>query len=733
MFRSKFGFILWALVLAVAVAAAGSIHAYPQHEQYWTGRVMNAQGSFRKLGPEVMFGRGADPAFPAEAKWQGWLKFDLSGLPDNAEIKSVSLFYNVISPGNGPVPATYVTIVEVDPVFAAAEELWQAIVEGQIAASALSSSRGWVERALDEVGREAVQAGLVRDWVAFGLYEFEPGNHKGYAHVKGYQAEKFRPYLRISYQAADVAVEDIFGPEGELPADTVVVPVVVIVNEGSLDASAEVTVVISDSAGSVYEETVEVPTVPAGGEQSVALPEWFPAAGEFTVVVNVEVEGDANVSNNQSVSWVVVVPELPPSPISSPRHGWESVKPVPVGHSAEEVRQGGWLAVDKGSGLVYAARGAKSRQFSVYDPRKGSWSALSPLPVKAGRGARGVADGRGNVFFVRGGGTREFWRYVVAENRWEKLPDVPYGNSGKGVKAFADMVHVSRYGLDFIYLLRGPQQDFARYNVQARSWAMLADAPAGAAPAWKQGSWLVYDGESKIYAHKAPVHEMWIYDLEEESWVGQVPAMPYAREGSNSRPRRLKEGGSAAWSEDGIYALKAGNTQEFWRYEVKGAVWKEAEPMPAVGTNLKRKMAGPGADLVTYPFSRALYAFKGNRTFEFWRYTLPPRRSNVAGRTDLVRAKEIPSARKLATVAVAVRPNPVAGRRASLHFSAPVAGNIQLVLFDALGRVHLQSVVQAERNMLHAPLELGNIPAGVYVLQAELEGSIIGSQFLVID
>ncbi len=692
---------------------------YPRHDNYWSGRVMNGKRGFSKHNADMMYGKD-----PPDDKWQGWTKVDIADIPDNATITQASFFYYVVSQSE-PAPHTYVTLVAEDPVSAEPDALWNGIVSGTVVAPDFVSDRDWVERVLSADGVHAIQSALSRDWIAFGLFKWDETESKG--HAKGYEAEKFRPYLRVTFAAANMAIDAIIAPAGELESDSVVAPVVAVSNKGDLELSFSLTVTIGDGAAELYHRTLELDAVPVGESRAVTFPEWTadPAGGERIVTATLDLAHDADPLDNYAVSWFTVVPSAPKP---RPYWGWEEVRPLPLTGTPKPVRAGAWLAVDETNGIVYAARGGKTTDFFAYNPATGQWQALAPVPGRVGQGARGVSDGKGSVFMVLGGGTQEFWRYSISQNNWERLPDVPLGPSEKKVKTGTDLVHVEQYGLDYIYLLKGPKQNFLRYNVQARTWATLDNAPAGTSAKWKQGSWLTYDSGSKLYAHKAPTHEMWVYDLNTDTWTAQIPPIPYATQSTNYRRKRIKEGASAVWREGAIYSLKSGKTDQFWRFDPVAGIWNEQEPLPVFGTTLKDVKVGQGSDMISYPFSRVLYAFKGNKTFEFWRYTMPPRetmkpnqeaQATMAGSHTSVRFRTL-----------SIYPNPVVSRVATIQSSVMTLGTARVTVFDATGQIALSRVVELKQNG-EASLDVNGLSTGTYCVCLDGPGFSLTGRMVV--
>lgn len=706
-----------------AAIASSARNFYPQHDSYWTGRVMSYTGGHHKHNAELMYGKD-----PPNDKWQGFAKFDVSTIPDDAVITAASFFYYVVSQQGDP--ATDVTLVSVDPVSADAASLWNAIVNGPVVSPELTSDRGWVERPLNAAGVAALQSALTQDWVALGLHKTADDNAKG--HAKGYQAERFRPYIRINYAAADMGIVEIAQPAGELELDTELSPLVQVANHGDVVVPFDLKVEIGDGNGVFYTQTVTVAGVAVGGTSVVHLPNWLAdTPGERVVSALIILANDANPANNFAAEWFSVVntpappppppgdPNDPPSPLPvQPWWGWVEGRSIPSLPAARPVRDGGLLAMDPASGLVYATRGNRARDYFRYDPMAGKWRELAPVPGRRapGKGAAAAADGSGSVYVVPGNSSSEFWRYDIAANEWERLPDVPLGSDRRGIRGATGLVHAVQYGLDYVYLLKGPGGTFYRYNAAAREWTEIDAAPSNVAgrSGWARGSWLVADGAGRLYAHRAKRHQLFYYDLDSEAWSDQLPAMPYYSQ--SGRSKKSKDGAAAAWRDGAIYALKGGRTGEYWRYDADTRGWQEQQPMPEFGTALRRVRVGNGGSLVSYPFGRMLFGLKGNRTVEFWRYFMPP-----AGVSGGVAAAAVVRAPQAGGSALSVTPNPVRGERARLAWSVPAAGLASATIFDAAGRIVSTASFEVGRSG-SADISLAGLKAGSYFVRLAGEG-----------
>jgi len=314
---------------------------------------------------------------------------------------------------------------------------------------------------------------------------------------------------------------------------------------------------------------------------------------------------------------------------SAVRRAWIQQPSMPSSSSGGLIKDGGWLSYDQSRGLIYAARGNKSADFYCYNPVATSWRQLASVPAgrenkPPSKGAAGAASGSGIVYATKGNNTAGFYRYVASVDSWYQLADVPLGTTNERVKGGTDLTFVEG-DTDYVYLLKGYKNEFWRYSPDRDSWFPLAAAPASK---YDKGSWLVLDDSSGIiYAHQAKIHMFSSYDIPFQRWSTDRIGMPFV--GTSGKSKKSKDGGCAAWLNDHVYALKGGNTQEFWRYNPKADSWQELDTVPQRGRSAKRRKVKGGADLTAVP--GALYATKGNNTAELWRYSAEDTQDAVSG------------------------------------------------------------------------------------------------------
>jgi hypothetical protein len=399
------------------------------------------------------------------------------------------------------------------------------------------------------------------------------------------------------------------------------------------------------------------------------------------------------------------------------RPPWVERKPVPEPPSYRPVKDGAWLAYDAGSGLVYAGKGNNSSDFSSYNIPDNEWDSLRAIPLgleaKLPRqGACGVGDGSGHIYMAKGNNTLGFWRYDIATDSWLQLANVPIGGSQRRVKAGSGATYVQIGDSGFVYLLKGPTCEFYRFNVATGTWATMQSAPAGSHSKWYDGSFLTFDGDHAIYAHKARYHELWAYDVSTATWSStQRNGMPFV--GRDASSRKSRGGGSGAWFDGGIYALKGGSTGEFWRYDATADTWTEFNQLPPIGSSGNHKVSTGGCMVSV---DGTLFALKGNQTTEFWRYALGSFKALQTSREGVMAAQAT-----LGDWHLAISPNPLASGFAVLRYSLPKVGLATLSVFDVTGRTMLTQTLAAGRTGT-ASLDLRKLGAGVYVVKVAAEG-----------
>jgi hypothetical protein len=525
----------------------------------------------------------------------------------------------------------------------------------------------------------------------------------------------------VQVSVHDAAAIAVVRPAGRI-APGAVVPQARVRNCGT--DREPVSIFFSINAAPPYAESVLLPGgLPIGLDTTVAFPDWQATVGAYRARCSTSLAGDQSPANDTASLAFEVGSSVP--------GGWHERAPMPAAPSGRQVKDGGWLAFDASRERIYAAKGNKTADFYEYNPATDSWRPLALIPdgreaKKPGKGAVGCAADGGFIFATKGNNTLGFYCYEAASDSWRQLADVPLGASNKKVKGGTDLVcHGGS-----IYCLKGYMNDFYRYDIMVDSWQSLAPAPASK---YDKGSWLSCDETTTIYAHQARYHSFHAYDIATGTWGPALTGMPFI--GRSGKNKKSKDGGSAAVLGNDIFALKGGNTQEFWRFVMPAGPWAELETMPQLGSAGKKKKVKAGGDLAAHGRggTGVLYALKGNKTAEFWMYT-PGATGLPLTAGDAGRSGVLASVFDMRRTGFAITPNPLRVGFATLTASGQAAqwssGPVVVSIYDASGRRVLRSSFGLRTSSLR--LDLRSLPPGVYMLKLAA-GSYSTTQKLIIQ
>jgi len=530
----------------------------------------------------------------------------------------------------------------------------------------------------------------------------------------------------VTVRVRDVGIVGINRPVGSYGPREIITPTVTIRNYGNVPADFDVWMLLTDPNGTqCYSESTSIAGLDPANNVTVDAfrPCTLRVLGDWAVKCSTALAGDAHLGNNVLTGGFAV------------RSQWVEMNSMPEPPSYRQVKDGAWLAYDAGSSLIYAGKGNKTGDFYSYNVSTGEWTTLQGIPAGLDRklprrGACGAADGSGYVYMAKGNNTLGFWRYDVATDTWIQLANVPAGGHRK-VRAGA-AVYVQTGDSGYVYLLKGPTREFYRFNVATWTWQTMQPAPMGNHAKWYGGSFLAFDGDHTIYAHKGRYHELWAYDVLTDKWSGaRRSGMPFV--GRAGRSRRSRDGGSGAWFEGTVYALKGGSTTECWCYNAAADAWTEFDSLPTLAKSGKIRKVYAGASMVNV--DGTLFALKGNKTNELWRYALGYATAPQPSRDGVTSAQALdigPS-----PFDVNLSPNPASGPFATLSLSRSstrsldpsTPRSLSVSVFNASGRL-----VQSSIAIRHSPfrLDLRSMPAGVYLVKVTAAGSST-TQKLVID
>jgi parallel beta-helix repeat protein len=515
----------------------------------------------------------------------------------------------------------------------------------------------------------------------------------------------------------DLGVTQITSPVGTVDSASSIRPTAKVKNFGTLKQTAFKVYFAIDNGPVLWTDSGFVSFLNPGAEVEVsALHDWPKphAEGSYRTSAWVKVQYDTIWANDTARAGFMVGAGEP---------GWVSKTAMPLG--TKLYGDGGWLTYNSGDYMIYAARGNKSSELFAYDVRSQAWSPRAPWPLGLDakgpfKGATATDNDNGQIYATKGNNTQGFWLYDAPSNTWIQKANIPLGPTNKKVKGGTSMAWVD----NTVYLLKGYKNEFWRYLPDRDSWRQMPDAPTGANMKWDKGSWITYDPSSNmIYAHKAKYHEFYKYDPVSATWSRALTPMPTMN--SQGRNKKSKDGGCAALLGSDIYALKGGNTNELWQYDIATDAWAEKETipqMPAGGTRNKKVKGGGSMTAV----SMGLYAMKGNKSNEFWRYGPSSFLYEPRPNRDGVAAEQTRSF----TEGVSINPNPLANGFAVLRYGLPRAGAATVNVIDVTGRSVLSRTLAVAR-MGSATLDLRSLSNGVYLVKF-VSDDFTASQKLVV-
>jgi len=526
----------------------------------------------------------------------------------------------------------------------------------------------------------------------------------------------------LDLDSVDVAVFDFRCPRFRTDTASTLAPAAAIMNLGYGSCRTNAFCRIESAGVAVYSAADSNGILGAGESLVVQFDTWPKphAPGNYVVQCSVYSAGDSRTWNNVLRHAFHIEPvhpaHFPPM--------WRTRAPMPTAPSGKSETDGGWLVYNAAGQRLYAAKGGKKGDFYSYDPVRDSWHSLAPIPLgrenkPPGKGAVAACDGQRYVYAVKGNGTLGFYRYDIQNDSWRQLTDVPLGVYESKVKSASDMLYLKRVGRDSgcVYLLKGKNADIYRYWPVDDSWQALGYIPMVNDPLTYEGSWIAAHAIPnidyyRIYAHKGRWHTFWWFDAWADTWQrSEWPTMPgMPLENHQGKSKVSKKGGCAVWHNEGIFALKGNNTQDFWRFTAP-CTWAEYDTVPQVGTSGKKKRVKGGADIAAA--GGWIYALKGGKTNELWLYdwemqSPSPEVPNAPAATGVVPA---------AQVSLSVAPNPLTADRLTVQYAIPTARPATLALADVAGRIRMSVPLPGRRGVVS--LDLSRFSTGLYFVVAQ--------------
>jgi hypothetical protein len=341
-------------------------------------------------------------------------------------------------------------------------------------------------------------------------------------------------------------------------------------------------------------------------------------------------------------------------------------------------------------------KGNSRYEFYAYNTSDNTWATRESIPAigrsgkkKSVKKGSAIAAQGGKVYAFKGGNTVEFWRYEptgfsgsgiqdLAPYPWTQLADVPTGAKMLREGAGAAVVQVG--DSSYLFLLKGSNTtEFYRYSMPNNTWQARTSAPRGVSgKSFKNGSALCASEDGRtLYALKAGYNEFFTYLVDSDAWFTKA-SLPLL--GSIGKKKKVGAGAGLAYHNGYIYALKGNNTSEFWQYAADSGKWLQ---LPDVPFGSGKYVKGGGALTYGGKPTPALYGFKGNKTFDFFRYGLSPYGSRLTANSSEALSGSSSSALRFA---LRIAPNTFTGRT-TLLYSLPSEAPVSLAVYDVSGRV----------------------------------------------
>jgi hypothetical protein len=537
--------------------------------------------------------------------------------------------------------------------------------------------------------------------------------------------------FQVVLGTVDYGVTAIVGPSGTY-YDTMVavIPSATIFNFGTINPTVKVYFTIDDgTAAIIYADTLTISDLLPGSPRTVSFDEWLPIPhplGAYATHCWVAIIGDVDPTND-SKTGAFSFEIRPPTPV------WEAMTSLPTGGANKNVKDGGALAYGEetgnDTGFVYAFKGNNRYEFYRYNTLSNAWISRESIPAIGSstkkkavkKGSTLVMAANNKVYGAKGNGTLEWWQFDPVANSWTEKASVLSG--AKALKEGVGSAAVTVGSDNYVYLLRGSGTwDFMRYNVGTDAWETRAPAPGGTSTKpYKNGSTICYDGGDTIYALKGSYNEFFAYSISGDNWVSRDP-LPLI--GSSLKKKKVKDGAGMAYAGGTVYALKGGNTNEFFTYNTVTHVWVTSTDMPTVTKRVKA-----GGALVAAEAVGSLYAFRGNNTLEFWKFGPVVFSAFSAPNTPksvMNAGVEVVSRYKLQ-----VTPNPFV-RVANVSYAVPKSGNVSLRLYDVTGKLvtTLANGYTTAGNH-NAPVNAEKLASGIYLLKFESDNYTTTSKLII--
>ena len=310
-------------------------------------------------------------------------------------------------------------------------------------------------------------------------------------------------------------------------------------------------------------------------------------------------------------------------------------------------------AIETDGTNIFVVRGNSSTDFWRFNVADNTWSNLAPVSATVGAGGDLINGQDGYFYLTRGASTLTFYRYKISGtggNTWEARTNATSGYT------FTTDQRGAYYDGNIYFFRSGSTTSFLRFNLVGNSWSVLSGTNEVAPATANYCSLVLNPDDNKLYGIRGNgTTDFWKFDPSlgtngewegpkqmldgtgtvgtggDLIWNGQTGATNYVyaiRGGSNAfyrydvatniwtnkatLPNTVTSDVKATFCNGYVYALRGGNSTDFYRYSENAWTTLTTQPFPATANN--------GAGLACAS-DNSIYGIRGNGTTNFYRYT----------------------------------------------------------------------------------------------------------------
>ncbi len=401
--------------------------------------------------------------------------------------------------------------------------------------------------------------------------------------------------------------------------------------------------------------------------------------------------------------------------------GWIPLPPGFELKGTKPIKSGGSItAIDH---YLFALTGNNTRDLQriVLIDDEPTWSIVDSVPLgsknkRVKKGACMIDDDPTWIYILKGNGTNEFYRYNIQGKGWEVLEEPGFTKGVKG--GFMTLAKIG--DTKYIYAGSGSNtNEWKRFNLSTLKWEPCKPEtlPGGK---WKIGSSMAF-GDSFLYLLRAKTNEFFRLKLSPQPDPPDFErraSLPL--ENREGKRKKVKEGGSLVTIIDpdppptpkGVeptpwFAIKAGNTREFWRYDPVQDQWTQLADVPS------KKPIKAGGCLTYSRCDNAIYCLIGNNTNELWAIIdpdPPPKTSLIPELSSSAMDRTLPKELQLFNFS-----NPNRGE-IKIAYNLPQKIKVSLKVYNIAGKKVYESSGDCGFFIIK------ELPAGIYILRMTADG-----------